>query len=120
MRTLVLTLWAALALPLILTGAAGPAESASLLGDSVDMEFINYGTDGSGPLGTHLYSAVVGPTVEFPVGPNIDLDATSITLSAGALYGPNEFDTYTLSDLDFDTGEVIVDVSLIISNVVGL
>ena len=104
----------------LLPGSAWPA---SLIGDEVVLEFINYGTDGSGPLSTSYSSATVGPGIEFSQAVHFDIAESSIVLSpsSGLLhYGTAEFDTFTVMDLDFDPASIVVGVSFEYNEVPGL
>ena len=98
-----------------------PSWAASLVGDMVGLEFVNYGTDGEGPFGPFVSSATVGPGTEFDTQIQIDIGDSSIALSApNVLYfGPEEFDRYTLTGLDFDSPAVITGVSFAMNTVGG-
>lgn len=104
---------------LMLASLTAPTSTAlaSLLGDTVYLEWQNYATDGSGLVGTTDWgAAVVGPGFEYP---EVDVDAFSVTIAEGGIYPPAEFDRYTLSGIESNTGGVIVGID-ILENTVGL
>jgi hypothetical protein len=91
------------------------------MGDVVALDFVNYGTNGAPALSPPPTSTTVSTGVEFAGGVSFDIEDSAVLISSSYLYfGPTEFDTYTLSDLDFNPPAVISGVSFGLNQVPGL